>query len=95
MASLPLPNTMHTVLLYILSHNNYTLSPSPHAVITATVQDAASVSDVTFPIEKNKFTVDPVFEGPLAHIRIPAELLEMRAFNTSEYIATYLAAIAQ
>ena len=79
----------------ILSHNNYTLSPSPHAVITATVQDADSVSDVTFPIKKEEFTVDPVFEGPLAHIRIPAELLEIRASDTSEYIAAYLASIAQ
>ena len=39
---------------------------------------------MVFPVPKEEFSLTPVFEEPLAHIKIPAELLETRANETSE-----------
>lgn len=52
--------------------------------ISATVQDPFSADDVVFPVEKEDFTLEPVFDEPLAHIKIPARLLETRANESSK-----------
>ena len=52
--------------------------------IAVTVQDGSRANDVVFPVAKEDFSLEPVFGESLAHIKIPAELLETRANETSE-----------
>jgi uncharacterized FlaG/YvyC family protein len=66
-----------------LDNGKLTLNASFNNIyITATVQDPARASDVIFPVPEADFSLEPVFGEPLAHIRIPAQLLEQRANET-------------
>ena len=56
---------------------------SPPLDIGAAVQDAFGASDVVFPVAESEFSLEPMFGESLAHIKIPARLLETRANETS------------
>ena len=58
----------------------FPLSPD----VAATVQDSFNAKDVVFPVPEERFSLQPMFGESLAHIKIPAKLLELRANETSE-----------
>ena len=56
---------------------------SPPLDIAVAAQDAFGASDVVFPVAESDFSLEPMFGESLAHIKIPARLLETRANETS------------
>ena len=53
--------------------------------ISASAQDPFGADDVVFPVDKDEFTLEPVFDEPLANIKIPGRLLETRANESSKH----------
>jgi hypothetical protein len=51
--------------------------------IAVAAQDAFGASDVVFPVAESDFSLEPMFGESLAHIKIPARLLETRANETN------------
>ena len=53
------------------------------------MQDPYNVEDVIFPVPKEEFSLEAVFGQSLAHIKIPASLLERKANESSESLECY------